>query len=180
MNSKQLIEQVNKCRQNHWQNSDLMNKTERRLEIIADHYNTCDECADLFDVSGYESETLIDFIRESNFENTSLSDWICIYNEYKYVTVGDLRNIGENIELGDERLDDDEEVRLVSVATTKDGEILVQVDVKDSYDTWDAHCDFDITLGMEDKEFFDINSGEPFETYSGYGIVLTKDEWKQF
>lgn len=98
--------------------------------------------------------------------------------EYKYTTVGQLRNIGENIELGEERIDDEEEVRLVSVAITKEGEILAQVDVKDSYGTWDAHCDFDITLGMEGKEFFDIDSEEPFETYSGYGMILTKEEWE--
>jgi hypothetical protein len=96
--------------------------------------------------------------------------------EYKYTTAGKLRQIGLNIELGEEHIDDDEEVRLVSVATTKDGEILVQVDVKDSYGTWDAHCDFDITLGMDDKEFYELDSDEPFETYSGFGMLLTKEE----
>jgi hypothetical protein len=97
-------------------------------------------------------------------------------SEYKYTTVGQLRNIGENIELGEERLDDEEEVRLVSVATTKDGEILVQVDVLDSYGTWDAHCDFDLTLGMDGKEFFKLDSDEHFETYSGYGLLLTREQ----
>lgn len=82
LTAKKLIEMVETERRNHWQNSDLMSETERRLEIIADHYKTCEECADLFNVSGYESETLIDFIRESNFENTNLSDWICNADEY--------------------------------------------------------------------------------------------------
>lgn len=99
-------------------------------------------------------------------------------SEYKYTTVGQLRNIGENVELGEERLDDDEEVRLVSVATTQSGEILVQVDVKDSCGNWDAHCDFDITLGSDDKEFTDIDTGEPFETYSGYGLLLKKEQFE--
>jgi hypothetical protein len=99
--------------------------------------------------------------------------------EYKYTTVGNLRNVGENIELGEERLDDDEEVRLVSVATTKEGDILVQADIKDSYGTWDAHCDFDITLGMEKMEFFDIDTNEPFETYSGVGILFKKEKWNK-
>jgi hypothetical protein len=100
-------------------------------------------------------------------------------SEYKYTALGKLRNIGENIELGDEPLDDTDEVRLVSVATTKENEILVHVDVKDSFDTWDSHCDLDITIGMEEKEFFDIDTGEPFEAYSGYGMLLTKEQWEK-
>ena len=178
MNANQLIEQVNVCRKNNWQNSDLGKNSEEMLEAIADHLKTCEECRKDFDVQEYPEETLIEF--EGRLSGTDIHDWICQPStEYKYVTVGQLRNIGENIELGEERLDDEEEVRLVSVATTKDGEILVQVDVKDSYGTWDAHCDFDLTLGMEDKDFFDIDTGKPFEPYSGYGILLTKDEWKQ-
>jgi hypothetical protein len=99
--------------------------------------------------------------------------------QYKYTNAGQLRNIGENVELGEARLDDEEEVRLISVATTKEGEILVQVDVKDSNGAWDAHCDFDITLGMDEKEFIDIDSNESFETYSGYGMLLTKEQWER-
>ena len=98
--------------------------------------------------------------------------------EYKYTTVGKLRKMMLSIEFGEERIEDDEEVRLVSVATTQYGEILVQVDVKDSYGTWDAHCDSDITIGFDGKEFTDIDTGEPFETYSGYGELLTKEEWE--
>ena len=241
MNAKQLIEQVNECRQNNWQNSDLGNNSEEMLEKIAGHFENCEECRKEFDAQEYSEETLIDF--EDELSGTELSDWVCLQfidmtqvqkiienilfeemekdgavteieqviqeievkgykyeisvrvsrvmeddevkdatdesSEYKYTTVGQLRNIGENIELGEERLDDEKEVRLVSVAKTNDGEILVQVDVLDSYGTWGAHTDFDITLGMEDKKFFDIESGEPFETYSGYGMLLTKEEWKK-
>jgi hypothetical protein len=83
LTAEKFVEMVENERRNHWQNSDLMSETERRLEIIADHYKNCEECADLFNVSGYESETLIDFIREVNFENTDLSDWICNAEEYK-------------------------------------------------------------------------------------------------
>lgn len=97
--------------------------------------------------------------------------------EYKYTTAGKLRKMMLSIELGEERIDDEEEVRLVSVATTQYGEILVQVDIKDSNGTWDAHCDFDITMGMGGKEFTDIDTGEPFEVYSGYGELMTKEEW---
>lgn len=77
LTAEKLVEMIETERRNHWQNSDLMNETEKRLEIIADHYKAGDECADNFNVSGFEAETLIDFIRESNFENTDLSDWIC-------------------------------------------------------------------------------------------------------
>ena len=81
LTAEKFVEMVDTERRNRWQNSDLMNETERRLEIISDHYKICEECADLFNVSGYESETLMDFVRESNFENTNLSDWISIKTE---------------------------------------------------------------------------------------------------
>jgi hypothetical protein len=32
---------------------------------------------------------------------------------------------------------------------------------------------------MDDKEFFEIDSEEPFETYSGYGMLLTKEQWER-
>lgn len=98
--------------------------------------------------------------------------------EYKYTTAGKLRTMMLSIELGEERIDDDEEVRLISVATTQYGEILAQVDVKDSNGEWDAHCDFDITLGFKGKVFTDIDTGEPFEVYTGYGELFSKEEWE--
>lgn len=80
LTAKKFIKMVESERRNHWPRSDLMSETERRLEIIADHYKVCEECVDNFNVSGFEAETLMDFIRESNFENTELSDWICEKN----------------------------------------------------------------------------------------------------
>lgn len=75
MNAKQLIEQVNVCRKNNWQNSDLGKNSEELLEAIADHFETCEECRKEFDVQEYPEETLIEF--EGNLSNTDIYDWIC-------------------------------------------------------------------------------------------------------
>lgn len=85
LTAKKFVEMVDFERRNHWQDSDLMSETERLLERIADHYKFSDkcDCADNFDVSGFEAETLTDFVRESHFENTDINDWICNAEESK-------------------------------------------------------------------------------------------------
>jgi len=75
MKAEQLIEQVNECRKNNWQNSDLGKNSEEMLEAIADHFETCEECRKAFDVQEYPEETLVEF--ENELSGTELSDWIC-------------------------------------------------------------------------------------------------------
>jgi hypothetical protein len=75
MNAKQLIEQVSECKENNWQNSDLGKNSEEMLEIIAEHFENCEECRKEFDSQEYSEEALIDF--EGNLSNTDIYDWIC-------------------------------------------------------------------------------------------------------
>lgn len=75
MNAKQLIEQVNECSKNNWQNSDLGKNSEEMLEKMAEHFENCEECRKEFDVQEYPEETLIDF--EDELSNTDVYDWIC-------------------------------------------------------------------------------------------------------
>ena len=75
MNAKQLIEQVNVCAKNNWQNSDLWNESQEMLEKIAEHFENCEECRKEFDAQEYPEETLIDF--EDRLARTEISDWIC-------------------------------------------------------------------------------------------------------
>jgi hypothetical protein len=66
---------VEERKKNNWQNSDIGNNAEEILEIIADHFECCEECRNDFDAQGYPEETLIDF--EGRLSLTELSDWIC-------------------------------------------------------------------------------------------------------
>lgn len=77
MNAKKLIEAVNECVSNHWQNSDLSRRSEIMLGIMADHFEKCEECREAFDTEEYTSETLIEFESERHLNNTNLFDWIC-------------------------------------------------------------------------------------------------------
>jgi putative transposon-encoded protein len=74
MNAEELIKQVEECRKNNWQNSDLGSGSEKMLEAIAEHFETCDECRKDFDAMDYPEKWLIDF--EERLSGTSLSDWI--------------------------------------------------------------------------------------------------------
>lgn len=75
LDSKQLIDQVNGCRKNDWQNSDIGKKSEEMLVLIAEHFEICEECREDFDFQEFPEKTLIEF--EYRLNGTDLSDWIC-------------------------------------------------------------------------------------------------------
>lgn len=79
MKAQELINAVKECKENHWENSDISRRSEIMFEMIADHFDTCEDCRNQFDSMEYKRETLIDFIGEIHFDNTNLEDWICIY-----------------------------------------------------------------------------------------------------
>lgn len=78
MNAKQLIEQVNECAKNNWQNSDLGKNSEEMFEKIAEHFENCKECRKEFDAQAYPEETLIEF--ENRLNGTVLKEWVCNEN----------------------------------------------------------------------------------------------------
>lgn len=77
MNANELIYQVRECRGEQWQNSDISSGGERLLEIIAAHYETCEECRDNFDMQEYEETTLIDIWHRFMAVNEAPEEWIC-------------------------------------------------------------------------------------------------------
>lgn len=77
MNANELIYQVRECRGEQWQNSDISSGGERLLEIIAAHYETCEECRDNFDMQEYEETTLIDLWHRFMAVNEAPEEWIC-------------------------------------------------------------------------------------------------------
>jgi len=79
MNAKQLIEQVNECAKNSWQNSDLWKESQEMLEKIAEHFENCEECRKEFDALEYPEETLIEF--EDRLARTEITDWICDFED---------------------------------------------------------------------------------------------------
>ena len=78
MDAKELMNQVRECRNDeHWQNSDISKGGERLLEIIADHYEICEECRENFDLQEYEETTLIDIWHHFMAANEAPEEWIC-------------------------------------------------------------------------------------------------------
>lgn len=77
MNANELISQVQECRGEQWQNSDISSGGERLLEIIAAHYGECDECRQDFDAQEYEETTLIDLWHHFMAVNEAPEEWIC-------------------------------------------------------------------------------------------------------
>jgi hypothetical protein len=77
MNAQELMNQVRECREEQWQNSDISAGGERLLEIIAAHYETCEECRENFDVQEYEETTLIDLWHRFMAVNEAPEEWIC-------------------------------------------------------------------------------------------------------
>jgi len=75
MDSKQLINQVNGCRKNDWQNCNIGKKSKEMLVLIAEHFEICEECREDFDFQEFPEKTLIEF--EDSLNGTDLSDWIC-------------------------------------------------------------------------------------------------------
>lgn len=75
MDADALIRQVDKCRKDNWQNSDLWTESEQMLEKIADHFRVCAECRADFDAMGYPESTLTEF--ENRIANTQLRGWVC-------------------------------------------------------------------------------------------------------
>lgn len=77
MNAKELIGQVEECRSEHWQDSDISSGGERMLEIIAAHFSVCEDCRDAFDSEEYEEEFLIDLWHRFMCQTEDVSEWIC-------------------------------------------------------------------------------------------------------
>lgn len=77
MNANELITQVQECKSERWQNSDIPTSGERLLEIIADHYETCEECRDTFDEQEYEETTLIELWHSFMAASEAPEEWIC-------------------------------------------------------------------------------------------------------
>jgi hypothetical protein len=77
MKALELISQVAECRSERWQNSDIPSGGERLLEVIADHYKTCEECRETFDLMEYDEETLIDLWHDFMAQTEDPADWIC-------------------------------------------------------------------------------------------------------
>lgn len=100
-------------------------------------------------------------------------------NKYKFLTYAQLKEIGEELIFDNGSPEDDEEIRLVVVAYTEKGDYLVQADVKDLGGVWDSHIDMEITTGFEDENFLDIDTGEEFEDYCGYGLLISKETWEE-
>lgn len=76
MNANQLIELVEKEKENDWENSDIGAFEEGTLETITDHFKTCEDCRNTFDSMNYPETILLDFsFRISN--SNSIYDWIC-------------------------------------------------------------------------------------------------------
>lgn len=100
MNAKKLIEATKECVANHWHNSDLPRGVEYLYEMIAAHFEVCEDCRNQFDAEEYSSETLIEFSSELHLSNTNPSDWICVSKEI--FTEADVMANQENSNLMDE------------------------------------------------------------------------------
>jgi hypothetical protein len=77
MNAEELIKQIQECKSEGWQNSNIPSGGEKLLEIIADHYVTCEECRDTFDEQEYEETTLIELWHSFMAANEDPYEWIC-------------------------------------------------------------------------------------------------------
>jgi len=77
MNAAELIEHVEECRRERWQNSDISSGGERLLELVAAHFQECEECRKAFDTEEYEEETLIGIWHRYMCQNEDPAEWIC-------------------------------------------------------------------------------------------------------
>ena len=77
MNAEELMKQVRECRGEQWQNSDISAGGERLLEVIAAHYEICEECRENFDGQEYEETTLISLWHRFMAVNEAPEEWIC-------------------------------------------------------------------------------------------------------
>ena len=100
MNAKQLIKATKECVATNWQNSNLPRNVEVLFEMMADHFEKCEDCRNQFDAEEYTSETLIEFSSELHLSNTNPSDWICVSKET--FTEADVLVNQENSNLMDE------------------------------------------------------------------------------
>lgn len=71
---KEFIAVVDELSGGGWQNSDLWNETEVRLEKIVEHLKLCKECYDDFQ-NWLPIENLFEL--EESMSQNELSDWIC-------------------------------------------------------------------------------------------------------
>lgn len=73
MTAIKLMQQVAECQEDDWQNSDIGAPEQAELEIIAAHFQSCEECRIAFDAQEYPDETIQEFAaRLGDAEN-----WIC-------------------------------------------------------------------------------------------------------
>ena len=77
LTSQTFIDMVDRERAINWQNSDIWREGEKMLEVVADHLKVCENCRMLFDDMYYKATTLIEWINETNFDNTAIEDWVC-------------------------------------------------------------------------------------------------------
>ena len=99
MNAKQLIKATKECVATHWKNSDIPRNVEVLFEMMADHFDGCEECRVDFDNAQFSSESLIEFASK-HLSNTNPSDWICVKKET--FTEADVMANQENSNLIDE------------------------------------------------------------------------------
>ena len=76
MKSKQFIKLVNKWAVKDGENSDLWIETEEMLKEMAEHYEKCKWCREMFDNTEPESFSEL----EKLLGNSNKSDWICSKN----------------------------------------------------------------------------------------------------
>ena len=76
MDAKQLIAATKECVATRWKNSDIPRNAEVLLEMMAEHFKTCEECRIDFDNAQFSSETLIEFASKY-LSKSNPSDWIC-------------------------------------------------------------------------------------------------------
>lgn len=74
MTAIKLMQQVAECEAEDWQNSDIGAPEQAELEIIADHFRSCQDCRAAFDAQDYPEVTIQEFAARLT---GALEDWIC-------------------------------------------------------------------------------------------------------
>jgi len=58
MNADEFVAAVDECKRNRWQNSDIPEEGEIRLDTIAIHLSDCEDCRQQFDEMEYTEKTI--------------------------------------------------------------------------------------------------------------------------
>jgi len=75
MKAQQLIQAVREEKAKNWKNSDFPEEWEQALEIIADHFESCEICCFDFDSWADEVDTLQEVF--TGVDPSILENWIC-------------------------------------------------------------------------------------------------------